>query len=67
MRRDEAQPLLIAAQHAAEWCRGKLETRTGAGGHGKEYEYGEAERTALRAAHSIAVCDVLRLQAIVNG
>lgn len=67
MRRDEAQPLLVAAQAAAEWCLGKLETRTGAGGHGKEYEHGEAERTALRVAHSIAVSDVVRLTAIVNG
>ena len=67
MRSEEAKPLLVAAQNAADWCRGKLETRTGAGGHGKEYEHGEAERTALRVAHSIAACDVVRLQAIVNG
>jgi hypothetical protein len=67
MKREEATPLLVAAQHAAEWCRSKLETRTGAGGHGKEYEHGDAERAALHVAHSIAVSDVLRLQAIVNG
>jgi hypothetical protein len=67
MKSEEAKPLLVAAQYAVEWCRGKLAMRAGAGGFSKDFEHGEAERTALHVAHSIAVCDVERLQAIVKG
>ena len=65
MKREEAKPLQVAAQHAADWCRGKLEAR--AGGFGKDYEHLESERAALRVAHSIAVCELARLQAILAG
>lgn len=67
MNREQAKPLLVAAQHAADWCRGKLEMRAGAGGFGKEFEYREAERAALHVAHSMAVSEVVRLQAIIAG
>ncbi len=67
MRRDEAEALLAGAQSAAEWLRGKLEMRAGAGGFGKEFEHRESERSSLQVAHSIAVCEVLRLQAIIKG
>ena len=67
MRRDEAEPLLVAAQAAAEWCRGKLEMRAGAGGFGKEHEHRDSERSALHVAHSMAVCEVVRLQAVIKG
>jgi len=65
MKREEAMPLQIAAQQAADWCLGKLEMR--AGGFGKEHEHGEAERGALHVAHSMAVCEVARLQVIITG
>jgi hypothetical protein len=65
MKREEAKPLQVAAQHAADWCRGKLEMR--AGGFGKDHEHGESERAALHVAHSIAVCEIARLQAIIAG
>jgi hypothetical protein len=67
MRRDEAESLLAGAQQAAEWCRGKLEMRAGAGGFGKEFEFRDSERSALHVAHSMAVCEVARLQAIIKG
>ena len=67
MRRDEAELLLAGAQNAAEWCRGKLEMRAGAGGFGKEFEHRDSERSALHVAHSMAVCEVSRLQAIIKG
>lgn len=67
MNREQAKPLLVAAQAAAEWCRGKLEMRAGAGGFGKEFEHRESERSALHVAHSMATCEVARLQAIING
>ncbi len=67
MRRDEAESLLAGAQNAAEWCRAKLEMRAGAGGFGKEHEHRDSERSALHVAHSMAVCEVARLQAIIKG
>ena len=67
MKSEEAKPLLVAAQYAADWCRDTLSMRAGAGGFSKDYQHGEAERTALHVAHSIAMCDVARLKAIVNG
>jgi hypothetical protein len=67
MKREEAQPLLVSAQHTANWCRSKLEMRTGAGGFGKEHEHRESERTALHVAHSMAACEIARLQAIIDG
>ena len=66
MKREEAEPLLLAAQRAAEWCRGKLEMRTGAGGFGKEHEHRDSERSALHIAHSMAMCEVVRLQALLK-
>lgn len=65
MKRDEAMPLHSAAQQAADWCRAKLEMR--AGGFGKDYEHTESERAALHVVHSIAVCEVTRLQVIIAG
>jgi hypothetical protein len=65
MRREEAQPLRDAAQHAADWCRGKLEMRVG--GFGKEHEHSETERAALHLAHSIAVCELARLQTVLDA
>ncbi len=65
MKRDEAKPLLDLAQPAAAWCLGKLEMRVG--GYGKEHEHTDAERAALHVVHSIAVCEVARLEAIMKG
>jgi hypothetical protein len=65
MRREEAKPLQEAAQRAADWCLGKLEMREG--GFGKAHEHSDSERGALHIVHSIAVCEVVRLTAIVNG
>jgi len=65
MRRDEAKPLQEAAQNAANWCLGKLEMREG--GFGKEHEHSDSERGALHIAHSIAMCEVARLETIVKG
>jgi hypothetical protein len=65
MNRDEAKPLRDAAQHAANWCLGKLEMRVG--GYGKDREHADSERAALQVAHSIAVCEIARLTAIVEG
>lgn len=65
MKREEAKPLLVAAQYAADWLLRKLEMREG--GFGKSFEHVAGERAALQVAHSIAVCEVARLQAIVAG
>jgi hypothetical protein len=65
MNRDQAKPLRDAAQHAANWCLGKLEMR--AGGFGKDPEHAASERAALQVAHSIAVCEIARLTAIIEG
>ena len=66
MKREEAEPLLVAAQHAANWCRNKLEMRTGAGGFGKEHEHRDSERNGLHVAHSMAMCEIVRLQAFLK-
>jgi len=65
MRSEQAKPLQVAAQHAAKWCMDKLELREG--GFGKEHEHSESERAALHVAHSIAICEIARLQPIVEG
>jgi hypothetical protein len=65
VRSEEAKPLQVAAQQAAKWCLEKLEMREG--GFGKSHEHSESERAALHVAHSIAVCEVARLQPIVDG
>jgi hypothetical protein len=36
------------------------------GGFGKGHEHSDSERGALHVAHSIAVCEVARLAAIIN-
>jgi hypothetical protein len=43
----------------------KLEQREG--GFGKVHEHSDSERAALHIAHSIAVCEIARLQTIVDG
>jgi hypothetical protein len=65
MRSEQAKPLQVAAQHAAKWCMDKLELREG--GFGKLYEHSDSERAALHIAHSIALCEIARLQPIVEG
>jgi hypothetical protein len=65
MKSDQAKPLQAAAQQAATWCMEKLEMREG--GFGKDHEHSDSERAALHIAHSIAVCEVARLQLIVEG
>ncbi len=65
MRSEQAKPLQVAAQAAAKWCQEKLEMKEG--GFGKNHEHSEAERAALHVAHSIAQCEVARLQSIVDG
>jgi len=65
MRSEEAKPLQAAAQHAANWCMEKLEMKEG--GYTKNHEHSDSERAALHVAHSIAVCEIARLQAIVDG
>jgi len=65
MRSEEAKPLQVAAQHAANWCLEKLEMKEG--GYGKNHEHSETERAALHVAHSIACCEIARLQPIVDG
>ena len=65
MRSEEAKPLYVAAQTAAKWCLEKLEMREG--GFGKVHEHSDSERAALHVAHSIAMCEVARLQPIVDG
>lgn len=65
MRSEQAKPLQVAAQHAAQWCMEKLELMEG--GFGKNHEHTDSERAALHVAHSIAVCEIARLQSIVDG
>jgi hypothetical protein len=65
MRSEEAKPLQAAAQYAANWCLEKLEMKEG--GYGKNHEHSDSERAALHIAHSIAVCEIARLQPIVDG
>jgi hypothetical protein len=65
MRREEAKPLQDAARQAADWCRSKLEMRVG--GFGKDHEHTDVERSALHLVHSIAVCEIARLQATIDG
>jgi hypothetical protein len=65
MRPDEAKPLLNAARQAAAWCLQKLESRVA--GSGQAYSYSDAERTALHVAHSIAVTEIARLEAVIEG
>jgi hypothetical protein len=65
MKSDEAKALQVAAQHTAKWCMDKLEMREG--GSSKNHEYSDTERSALHVAHSIAVCEIARLQQIIDG
>ena len=65
MKSEEAKPLQAAARHAANWCMEKLEMKEG--GYGKNHEHSDSERAALHVAHSIAVCEIARLQPIVEG
>jgi hypothetical protein len=65
MKSEQAKPLQVAAQHAANWCMEKLAMKEG--GFGKNHEHSESERAALHVAHSIAACEVARLQPIVDG
>jgi hypothetical protein len=65
MKPEQAKPLQVAAQQAAKWCVEKLEMREG--GFGKDHEHSDSERTALHVAHSIAVCEIARLQATIDG
>ena len=65
MKSDQAKPLQLAAQQAAKWCMEKLEMREG--GFGKGHEHSDSERTALHVAHSIAICEIARLEMIVEG
>jgi len=65
MRSEEAKPLHLAAQQAASWCMEKLEMKEG--GYGKNHEHSDSERAALHIAHSIALCEIARLQPIVDG
>ena len=65
MRSEQAKALQLAAQHAAKWCLEKLEQKEG--GFGKVHEHSDSERAALHVAHSIAVCEIARLQPIVDG
>ena len=65
MNSDQAKTLLVAAQHAARWCMEKLEMREG--GFSKDHEHADSERAALHVAHSIAVCEIARLQQIIDG
>ena len=37
------------------------------GGYGKNHEHSDSERAALHIAHSIAACEIARLQPIVDG
>ena len=65
MKSEQAMPLQAAAQHAATWCMTKLDMREG--GYGKVHEHSDSERAALHIAHSIAICEIARLQPIVDG
>jgi len=37
------------------------------GGYAKDREHADSERAALQVAHSIAVCEIARLTAIIEG
>jgi hypothetical protein len=65
MKSEQAKPLQLAAQQAANWLMEKLEMKEG--GFGKVHEHSDSERAALHVAHSIALCEVARLQSIVDG
>jgi hypothetical protein len=65
MKSEQAKPLQVAAQQAAAWCMTKLDMREG--GYGKVHEHSDSERAALHIAHSIALCEIARLQPIVDG
>jgi hypothetical protein len=65
MKPEQAKPLLAIAQQAAKWCVEKLEMREG--GFGKDHEHADSERAALHIAHSIALCEIARLQATIDG
>jgi hypothetical protein len=65
MKPEQAKPLLVSAQQAAKWCVEKLEMREG--GFGKDHEHADSERAALHVAHSIAICEIARLQATIDG
>ena len=65
MRPEQAQPLLEAARRAAHWCQEKLEARVAGAGVG--HTHYEAERMALHVAHSIAVCEIARLEVTIEG
>ena len=65
MKPDQAKPLQVAAQQAAKWCAEKIEMRQG--GFGKDPEYTGSEREALHVVHSIAVCEIARLQVAIDG
>jgi hypothetical protein len=38
-----------------------------AGGYGKVPEHADSERAAIQVVHSIAVCEIARLTAIIDG
>jgi hypothetical protein len=65
MKSEQAKPLQAAAQQAAKWLMDKIEMKEG--GFGKDHEHSDSERAALHVAHSIAVCEIARLQPIVDG
>jgi hypothetical protein len=65
MRPEQAKPLQEAARRAADWCQEKLEARVAGAGVG--HTHYEAERMALHVAHSIAVCEIARLQAAIDA
>jgi hypothetical protein len=65
MRPEQAKPLQEAARRAAQWCQEKLEARVA--GAGVDHAYHEAERMALHVAHSIAVCEIARLQVALEA
>jgi hypothetical protein len=37
------------------------------GGFGKDHEHSDSERAALHVAHSIAMCEIARLQLVIDG
>jgi hypothetical protein len=65
MRPEQAKSLQEVARHAAQWCQEKLDARVAGAGIG--HTYGDAERMALHVAHSIAVCEIARLQSTIEG
>ena len=64
MTREESKEQQVVAQQAADWLLAKLELRVG--GYGKEAEHTGSERAALQVVHSLAVCEVARLQAALT-